>query len=282
MTLAFIERFPTEQEVERIRLLLSTYQDGTGMLAADNGLTLPGWRDFERSVALALQGQAAESKAIFDVTFSNANHEMLSYGLSCKMRRELNRVNRDGRVTIEVSNTTVGEFWKHLAQSAIHQQNYRDNPANVGNSLLELVNRWHQAESTLGGGKIDLARSYYSVLLWNTTGWYRLYQYPLNIVSPDKILSWTFPSRIEGDQTVAGRRLIGFDDTGTLVEWYGEFGGQLKYYPLAADAIWSSEPFRLEPLPHDKEHGILTKVAAYYPELWSAVNRNSSEQLNNT
>ena len=183
MTLAFIERFPTEQEVERIRLLLSTYQDGTGMLAADNGLTLPGWRDFERSVALALQGQAAESKAIFDVTFSNANHEMLSYGLSCKMRRELNRVNRDGRVTIEVSNTTVGEFWKHLAQSAIHQQNYRDNPANVGNSLLELVNRWHQAESTLGGGKIDLARSYYLVLLWNTTGWYRLYQYPLNIVS---------------------------------------------------------------------------------------------------
>lgn len=32
MTLPFIHRFPTETEVERFRLILSTYQDSSGML----------------------------------------------------------------------------------------------------------------------------------------------------------------------------------------------------------------------------------------------------------
>lgn len=50
------------QEVEKLRLILSTYQDGTGMLAASDGLTLPGWRDFERAVAATLGGIARESK----------------------------------------------------------------------------------------------------------------------------------------------------------------------------------------------------------------------------
>lgn len=58
MSLPFVDRPPTTGEVEKIRLLLSAYQDGTGMLAAENGRTLPGWRGFERSVAMALTGRA--------------------------------------------------------------------------------------------------------------------------------------------------------------------------------------------------------------------------------
>ena len=42
----FVDRKPSNAEIERIRLILSTYQDGSGMLAAEGGLTLPGWRDF--------------------------------------------------------------------------------------------------------------------------------------------------------------------------------------------------------------------------------------------
>jgi len=109
MTLAFVDRPPTPQEIERIRLILSTYQDGTGMLAADNGRTRPGWRDFERSVALALGGTPSESKAVFDVVLSRPTVATPLFGLSCRMRRELNRVGRDGRVTLEVSNS-AGEF----------------------------------------------------------------------------------------------------------------------------------------------------------------------------
>jgi hypothetical protein len=65
------------------------------------------------------------------------------------------------------------------------------------------------------------------------------------------------------------------DNSGMLFEWYGESGGQLKYYPLAVNAIWSSGRFQLEPL-KNVGHGILAKVAAYFPQLWSKANQNLS------
>ena len=113
MSIAFAERPPTNHEVERFRLILSTYQDGTGMLATGHGRTLPGWRDFERSVALAFNGHASESKDIFDVRLPDQNIAGVSYGISCKMRRELNRIDKDGRVTIELSNSAkkFGLIW---------------------------------------------------------------------------------------------------------------------------------------------------------------------------
>jgi hypothetical protein len=243
------------------------------MLAADNGRTLPGWRDFERSVALALGGTATESKAVFDVLLSRPQVAIPQYGLSCKMRSELNRVGRDGRVTIEVSNS-AGEFWRHLATKGMHQQNYRENANNVGNALLDLVRIWHDAESITNSGRIDLLHSYYLVLLWNAQGVYQLFQYSLDIVTSARITTWDFPKRVNRGEVTEGKRLKGNDATGTLVEWYGESGGQLKYYPLATDAIWASDPFVLEPLPIDTAHSIIAKVAAYYPDKWEEANQS--------
>lgn len=59
--LAFVHRPPTQAEVEKFRLLLSTFQDGSGMLvgkkkrtlewmARNHAVTIPGWRDFERTL----------------------------------------------------------------------------------------------------------------------------------------------------------------------------------------------------------------------------------------
>lgn len=247
MDLPLIDRPPTQAEVERIRLLLSTYQDGTGMLASKDGThTLPGWRDFERSVALALRGKASESKAVFDVTLKREDTSNPHYGLSCKMRCELNRLDRDQRVTIEVSNS-AGDMWKYLLQHQLHQQNYRGDPHKVGNALLELVNIWHQQASI--SHNIDVLKSYYLILLWNKQGIYQLFQYSLDVVSPAVIVDWAFPAAVKNGTTNLGRRLIGYDNAGTLVEWYGESGGQLKYYPFEKDALWASEKFELEPLP---------------------------------
>ena len=79
-------------------------------------------------------------------------------------------------------------------------------------------------------------------------------------------LNWHFPITRGGD---AGARLAGQDGTGVIFEWYGESGGQLKYYPPASGAEWVSKVFQLEPL-GDAEYGILKKAAAYFPEKWSA------------
>lgn len=256
-------RQPTPREFERLRLILSTYQDGSGMLTLANGATLPGWRDFERAAALALHGDAQENKAIFDVLLPTEKPDV-KYGLSCKMRSELNRIDRDGRVTLELSNS-AGKFWERLRERGIHQKNYKKHASEVGVVLIELVEAWHRAVSLQVNGNVDLARSAYLVLSWNRMGWYQLHQFPIYLPNP-KSLTWYFPT------TGRGRRLRGDDKHGNLFEWYGESGGQLKYYPLAKTALWASNRFRLEPL-QNIEHGILSKVSAYFPQQWAEANK---------
>jgi hypothetical protein len=66
---------------------------------------------------------------------------------------------------------------------------------------------------------------------------------------------------------------VGRDNIGVLFEWYGESGGQLKYYPFASNAKWASVPFQLEPLPDAEGYGILAKASAYFPQLWEEISR---------
>jgi len=257
MSLPFVDRSPTLREVEKLRLILSTYQDGTGQLAATGRLTLPGWRGFERSVALAFGGEAQESKAIFDVLLLDPDREGIKYGVSCKMREMLRTVERTGRVTIEISNS-AGKFWGALKANEFNEDNYERAPEKVGEILIDLVKSWHTAVSIESGGKVDLTGSFYLVLQWDKkAGYYQLYQFPLELPNPET-LQWS----------MAGRRLIGNDCEGTLFEWYGHSGGQLKYYPFATQATWVSGRFQLEPLPENKV-GILRRVEEYFPEAWA-------------
>ena len=263
----FADRQPSSNEVERFRLILSTYQDGMGMNASG---ALPGWRDFERSVALAFDGIASESKDIFDVRLPDPERSGVYYGISCKMRRELARVARHGRATIELPNS-ARKFWDSLLTSGLHQANYKEHPGEVGRALIELVSEWHDAAGINQGGDVDLSKSCHLTLSWDSAGWYQLHQFPLALPDPNQ-LQWVFPTYERSGKSYVGNHLKGDDTSGSLFEWYGESGGQLKYYPLVADAIWESDLFKLEPLPTDQEHGVLHKVESYFPEQWTAVN----------
>ena len=269
MSLPLVDRPPTAREVERLRLILSTYQDGTGMEA---GGRLPGWRDFERAVALAFGGVAQESKAIFDVLLSDEINPDIKYGLSCKMRGELNKISRTGRISLELSNSAK-KFWQPLRLQGIDESNYRSRPAEVGISLIEVVRGWHNAVSIEHGGHIDITRSSYLVLSWDKrSSLYQLHQFSLELPDPTR-LQWYIPTIRRRGEDISAQKINGNDELGTLFEWYGESGGQLKYYPLAANALWSSDLFRLEPL-GDTEYGILNKAAAYFPELWATACEN--------
>lgn len=262
----FAERHPSEGEIERLRLILSTYQDGTGMLAHAGGATLPGWRDFERSVSLAFGGVASENKDIFDVRLPDPQRQGVFFGISCKMRRELGRLDRYGRVTIELSNS-AGKFWDYLNTKYIDQSNYRSHSADVGKALVELVSQWHQDSSLEEGGDVDLSKSCYLTLSWSNAGWYQLHRFPLALPEPGS-LKWAFPSYTRKGIQYAGRHLRGTDSSGVIFEWYGESGGQLKYYPLVENATWESGRFRLEPIPAGQEHGILHKARIYFLGKW--------------
>ena len=238
------------------------------MLSVSGGRTLPGWRDFERAVALAFSGIGPENKAIFDVLLTDAEQTSVKYGLSCKMRKELNRISRDGRVTVELSNS-AGQFWDQLALQNIFVANYKEKPKEVGATLINLVRRWHQTAAPDRQSLLDLSQSSYLVLSWNTLEHYQLHQFSLTLPNPED-LTWYFPTNKTKDGETAARHINGDDADGRVFEWYGESGGQLKYYPKAAAALWQSEVFTLEPLP-DIEHGVLAKTASYFPALWQSV-----------
>ena len=246
----------SHNQVEKIRLLLSTCQDGTGQLARPENKTLPGWRDFERAVALALNGVAQESKAIYDILLPSTSDESIYIGVSCKMRNLLKDVRRKGYVAIELSNSS-GKFWGALNANGI--DDYSTSPVDAGCILLELVESWHREVSIKGGGNVDTNKSFYLILQWDEkTLAYQLYQYPIMLPIASS-LQWS----------VDGRRLVGMMESSKLIEWYGHSGGQLKYYPSADEALWKSEVFYMEPLPdNDKGYGLLRRVTDYYPDLW--------------
>ena len=126
------------------------------MLAIENGRTLPGWRDFERTVATTFNGENQENKSIFDVLLNDPNRPV-KYGISCKMRNELNRIKKDGRVTIELSNS-VKKFADFLETKGIKKSEYVNRPQEVGKGIVELVGKWKNAVSIEQGGVIDVSK----------------------------------------------------------------------------------------------------------------------------
>ena len=213
---------------------------------------------------MAFDGTAQENKGIFDVLIPIPQEPEINFGISCKTRDTLKTVENKGRVTVEVSNS-LGKFWNSLRANGI--DDYSTNPDLTGKILLDLVESWHKEVSLEQGGTVDINQSFYLLLQWDKkTGRYQLFQFPIKLPAPE-ILSWD----------VVGRRLVGRDDEGVMIEWYGHSGGQLKYYPLANQAIWSSKIFKLEPLPESKlGYGLKKRVIEYYPELWQKANIHNS------
>lgn len=258
--LPLVDRPPTPNEVEQLRLILSTYQDGSGMLNRkdeNEPETLPGWRDFERATALAFDGLAIESKWIYDVVLKKKNHPL--FGIDCKMRGLLSDVQKKGIVSIEISNA-ASDFWNSIKSQGLNEESFVNSPARSGKAILQLVESWHENEDINHGGTVDTSKSFYFVLQWRRKSLeYQLFQFPAHLPDPE-LLTW----RVEGD----GNTLRGYTENDhKLVEWYGFSGGQLKYYPLVSEANWSSSIFSLEPLPKNVLSGT-RKAELYFPELW--------------
>jgi hypothetical protein len=260
---------PSRTLFQRLRLSLSTYQDGSGQLTATAEKTLPGWRDFERSVAFVFGGRAQENKAIFDVVVPDADAPGRLIGISCKMRSTLKETMQKNFVTLELSNS-AGQFWNAIRERGLHEQNYREHPSLVASAILERVRLWHEAASNTSVGNVDLSRSFFLTLSWDLrSGQYQLHQFR-HILPDSNVLTWSFPDSFRKGEHIPGRRLVGFYQNHKLLERYGQSGGQLKYYPLTKDAIWQSELFTLEPLlDNDASKNILlAKIQSYFPGLW--------------
>ena len=268
--LPFVERAPNAEEMERLRLLLSTFQDGSGQLPANKQrkTSLPGFRDFERACAATFSGVAVESKFFVDVIFPLAAHPATYYGVDCKMRGELRKADRAGLITVELTNA-LADIWGLLGSKGITQANIEQKAQEAGPLVVEAIESIKKRGSAAyPNGPIVAEKSYYLVLLWNQAeGIYQLYQLPLALPVSDTIV-WTCESRQRKKNGSGTATLTGKLGETVLYEWYGFSGGQAKYYPSTNTAIWTSDRFRLEPLAESVETGLVNKARAYFPDKW--------------
>lgn len=243
--------------MEQVRLLLSTYCDGSGASIKKVPWTVPDYRDFERVTAAVCEGSSAEDKGIFDVSVPVPNGK--PYGISCKMAGP-GLVSDPLTAFMELSNSAKKFEDDFLSKG----YDWINNPAHAGNAAVELVMSWHEEVRA----EIDLAHSCY-LLLTHSTNWrqYKLSTFNLNLKHADpKQMDWQMrlhgktkqPNSIVGTWTNNGK-------THRLWEFYPLSGGQLKYSPLWEWATWQSDWFELEQPP---QHSLITKAQQYFPDLW--------------
>lgn len=274
MSVAFIDRPATDRELERLRLVSSTFRDGSGMLMA-GGNSLPGWRDYERALAAVLGGTAVESKAVFDVLVPSASGSREILGLSVKSKQLSRRgaladLGAAGRVYMELANSPA-KLWTAVQAAGASKADFlaQQNADMVGTALLNTVKSWRlqqQSQQAALGKTLLIDRSVYLVLSYSAPARgtlrhgerdYQWHSFDMNY--PDG-LEWKYK----------GRRLTADDPAHPgecLFDWYAESGGQLKYYPRAQYARFSSPPFYLEEPP---VVSLLRKAEAYWPTLWAA------------
>jgi hypothetical protein len=244
------------------------------MLLHPDGSSSPGWRDYERALASILGGVASEDKGVFDVIVrSNDGHG--DYGFSVKSKAltaPLNRLGMTGRLYMELSNA-LAQFWRHLNDRAIRQGHAEEGEraAEIGQHILDLIRSWHLEAAKEYEEKerrpLNLQRSVFLTISYfkqsNEPTIYQLHSFDLAF--PRGIV-WTHGTKncVRGiDPAVPGA---------TLFDWYWKSGGQLKYYPRAASARFSSEAFTLARCPVTS---IAAKTSRYFPREWAAAQGES-------
>lgn len=273
MPIAFVNRAPSDQEMEKFRLFMSVYTDGFGYEKNKDGTTRPGWRDFERIVAEALNGDAPEGKAIFDVIVEDEVQQ--KYGISVKSKGFTNNkfaeLLSDGRVYMELCNSPA-KLWEPLKEQGINEQSFtaQEFATEIGESILDTVHSWYehsQIENIVLDSSRHLTVSYTNQANSNNTNIrYQLHSFALDF--PEGII-WRYKST---------KCLSGYDPDypeEVLFDWYGLSGGQLKYYPRAEKALYSSPQFALELAPI---MSISDRVRQYWPDTQHTSDEDSSQR----
>jgi hypothetical protein len=254
VSLAFIDRPPTDKEMETFRLVLSTYQDYTYQDDPEAAkMTRPEFRDYGRTVARVFNGRIITSNdqygmSSFDVIVKH-DTEDTCYALSCHMFGSLDR-------DITNNNYITSERWKrsiHYANRlriSMHQvaeqlkRNFFGVPPDTNEGMLEIRKEFlNFANLYYGAGRIDrrvqnvdTCKSYLLLLVGSKEGQYQLHQFSLQFPTFEN-LRWYSSKRF----------LYADDEHGRVFEWTPGVGPGAWYFLPVENALWSSPIFKLEP-----------------------------------
>jgi hypothetical protein len=243
-----------DHELERMRLLLSTFRDGSGQRVKAG--FMPDFLSFERVTAYVVGGTTNENKGVFDVDVPGGQG-FKPWGVSCKMASAQPAKNECW--FMELSNSAK---YLHDALATAQVDDWTRAPELAGPVLVDTVGSWHDRVR----GVYDVDASKY-LLLTHDSRW-RVFQiaafdiHVLTAVDP-RCMEW----RVEG--RLGPSALAGYIDTDRgphrLWQWYANSGGQLKFYPPYGWEEWFSDPFGLEEPP---VHDLVRKVDDYWPGAW--------------
>lgn len=255
MSLPIRDRPLSEEELLKMRLLLSTFRDGSGqIILKGTGESMPGFRDFERATAVVCQGTTPENKGIFDVLVTT--DAPLPFGISCKMA--ITQPAQNKASFMELSNSSK-KFADEFARLGV---DWTQQPSAAGEATVDLVTTWHTAL----GNEVDLTGSRFLVLS-HDRAWrnFQLLCFPLNlqIADPRRDIEWRVEGRV-GPSSISGYVQAG-ERNHRLWQLFPNSGGQLKYYPLLIWADWTSPVFALEQPP---VRTLLERVEEYFPNQW--------------
>jgi hypothetical protein len=270
MGLAYATRPPTYDEDKRLRLLLSTYRDGTGNQREKDNTTRASWREIERCVCELLSGGGGEDKHIFDLIACDDADKSIGYGFSVKSKQlsksSFSRLHVDSRVYMEIANSPA-KFWGAIKEEhGFNEEHFRNqqHSTQIGQTVIRTVVQWHAEgkqsyEIAHPGIKIDLKHSRYLCVSYSDDlpdlRKYQVHAFHLDYM-PNMIWKYTSSACLTGYDPA--------NPTERLIDWYGLSGGQLKYYPLAKTALYNSTVFTL--LKPQKQLTILDKAKAYFPD----------------
>jgi hypothetical protein len=254
VSLAFVDKPPTDKEMETFRLVLSTYQDYT--YQDDPGvaqMTRPEFRDYGRTVARVFNGRIITSNnpygiSGFDVIMKH-DTEDTCYALSCRMFGSLTRdTTRANYITVngwKRSKHFANRF--RISMHEVAEQMKRKFPgvSSANEEMLEAGKEFlNFANLYYGTGRVDrriqnvdASKSYLLLLVGSKEGQYQLHQFSLQFPVFES-LRWYSPKRF----------LYADDEHGRVFEWTPGVGPGAWYFLPVENALWSSPIFELEPL----------------------------------
>jgi hypothetical protein len=167
---------------------------------------------------------------------------------------------------MEIANSPA-KFWAAIKSGyGFNEDDFRNqlHPKEIGETVIQTVVQWHAEgkesyESRHKGIEIDLKHSRYLCVSYSDDlpdkRRYQVHAFYLDYM-PNMIWKYTSSACLTGyDPRYPDARLI---------DWYGLSGGQLKYYPLATEAIYQSTVFTL--LKPQRQLSILDKAKTYFPD----------------
>jgi hypothetical protein len=244
MSIPFIDRNPTDTELEKVRLILSSYQE-SGLLILEDSRTI----DFIRAISTVFQAQKSQIvPSNFDLVLKPNNSDS-QYGISCLTQRmplaNTKASSKRSKIMIRI------RYKSHFLPFEFNGETISTiTPEKRGHLILEGI----KTRENKSNENIDLSRSFYLILFYNNEGCYQILQVPFELPNPDSLRWYTLQSG----------SIRGENDSGTRITIPLTFGHvySLMYSPDLSTIKWASPIFHLEPFTSLKniEYGLQARA----------------------